>query len=187
MEIHEIILVTENEKGVEINSIVNFTEYMLSIGCVDCGTLLETVLHAKDLVETKADRSAWTEIYRAANRSVSARYCLDMEQLCHFLAGGYNDKRYEYYLDTERCGAESLKLLEDLGINRDGTYREGKEHEQEYAVEISEVLKRIQKVTASSLGEAIEKVMEMYDLEQIVLNADDFLEVTFKQEKEEKR
>lgn len=50
---------------------------------------------------------------------------------------------------------------------------------QEYEIEIQEVLSRIQKVKADSLGEAIDKAMEMYEKEQIVLDSTDFKEVDF--------
>lgn len=49
-----------------------------------------------------------------------------------------------------------------------------------YSVLVKEVLSRIIKVTANTEREAISKVKHMYDHEQIVLNADDFSGVNFK-------
>ena len=45
--------------------------------------------------------------------------------------------------------------------------------EQEFDVEIKEVLSRVQKVKAESLDDAINKAMDMYYAEQIVLGAED--------------
>lgn len=42
--------------------------------------------------------------------------------------------------------------------------------EQEFDVEIKEVLSRVQKVKAESLDDAINKAMDMYYAEQIVLD-----------------
>ena len=45
--------------------------------------------------------------------------------------------------------------------------------EQEFDVEIKEVLSRVQRVKAESLDDAINKAMDMYYAEQIVLGAED--------------
>ena len=51
--------------------------------------------------------------------------------------------------------------------------------EQEFNVEIKEVLSRVQKVKAESLDDAINKAMDMYYAEQIVLGAEDMKGVDF--------
>lgn len=51
--------------------------------------------------------------------------------------------------------------------------------EQEFDVEIKEVLSRVQKVKAESLDDAINKAMDMYYAEQIVLGAEDMKGVDF--------
>ena len=51
--------------------------------------------------------------------------------------------------------------------------------EQEFDVEIKEVLSRVQKVKAESLDDAINKAMDMYYSEQIVLDAEDMKGVDF--------
>ena len=186
MEITDIILVTENYKGTERNMLMNFTEYMIQFGMQTGKTPSLAAFHTLDLERGKNDRGMWTEVYFSANKSVNARYCVDMEQLCYFLSGRYNDKNAEYYLDGERCSKECFELLDELGINRDGSYREGPEFERDYAVEVREVLSRVENVKAASLGEAIDKVMEMYHDEEIVLDSGDFQEVTIEQERKER-
>ena len=51
--------------------------------------------------------------------------------------------------------------------------------EQEFDDEIKEVLSRVQKVKAESLDDAINKAMDMYYAEQIVLGAEDMKGVDF--------
>ena len=51
--------------------------------------------------------------------------------------------------------------------------------EQEFDVEIKEVLSRVQKVKAESLDDAINKEMDMYYAEQIVRGAEDMKGVYF--------
>lgn len=51
--------------------------------------------------------------------------------------------------------------------------------EQEFDVEIKEVLSRVQKVKAESLDDAINKAMDMYYAEQIVLGSEDMKGVDF--------
>lgn len=57
--------------------------------------------------------------------------------------------------------------------------------EKEYEIEIREILSRVQKVPAASLGEAIDKAMEMYYSEEIVLDAEDMKGVDFNPTEEE--
>ena len=51
--------------------------------------------------------------------------------------------------------------------------------EKEFDVEIKEVLSRVQRVKAESLDDAINKAMDMYYAEQIVLGAEDMKGVDF--------
>lgn len=56
---------------------------------------------------------------------------------------------------------------------------------KEFDIEITEVLQRIEKIKADCLGEAIDKAMEMYYGQQIILDADDMKGVEFNQYKGE--
>ena len=51
--------------------------------------------------------------------------------------------------------------------------------EKEFDVEIKEVLSRVQRVKAESLADAINKAMDMYYSEGIVLSAEDMKGVDF--------
>ena len=183
MQITDIILVTENDKGTEINMLMNFTEYMAIIGTKIEDRPIDAVMHAQDLENTRIDDEIWTELYYSTNRSVNARYCRDIVQLCDFLSGVYNDRSNETYFRPERCSKNCLETLEEIGVCHDGSYRKGKEQEREYRVEVREILSRIETVTAPSLGDAIEQIMEKYHDQEIVLDADDFQEVIIDQER----
>lgn len=50
---------------------------------------------------------------------------------------------------------------------------------QEFEVEIQEVLSRVEKIEAESLGEAIDKAMDLYYGQQIILEAEDIKGVEF--------
>lgn len=59
--------------------------------------------------------------------------------------------------------------------------------EKEFDVEIKEILSRVEKVKAKSLDEAINKAMDMYFSEKIVLDAQDMKDVDFKPYSENQR
>lgn len=65
-------------------------------------------------------------------------------------------------------------------------YSEGEEPIKDYDVEIKETLSRVKTVQASFLGEAIDKVMELYYASDIVLDAEDYKEVAFVLKKSER-
>ena len=50
---------------------------------------------------------------------------------------------------------------------------------KEYEIEIKEVLSRIEKIEAESLGEAIDKAIEKYYAQEIILDAEDMKDVDF--------
>lgn len=50
---------------------------------------------------------------------------------------------------------------------------------KEYEIEIQEVLSRVQKVEAESVGEAIDKAMALYYGQKIILDAEDMKGVDF--------
>jgi tyrosine-protein phosphatase YwqE len=50
---------------------------------------------------------------------------------------------------------------------------------KEYEIEIQEILSRVQKVEAESVGEAIDKAMALYYGQEIILDAEDLKDVDF--------
>lgn len=61
----------------------------------------------------------------------------------------------------------------------EGSRRESDVMLKEYEIEIQEVLSRVQKVEAESVGEAIDKAMALYYGQEIILEAEDMKGVDF--------
>jgi tyrosine-protein phosphatase YwqE len=61
----------------------------------------------------------------------------------------------------------------------EGSRRESDVMLKEYEIEIQEVLSRVQKVEAESVGEAIDKAMALYYGQEIILDAEDMKGVDF--------
>lgn len=124
MRITEIILVTENYKGNEQNLLMTFKDFMKKyiIGTFD--NVFECAEIAVKLDRTNADRDKWEEIYYAANKSLSFRYCCDEDQLVSFLLGYYGPAK-KVSLDTELCSKECLEILQSYGITAKGTSLQG--------------------------------------------------------------
>jgi hypothetical protein len=61
----------------------------------------------------------------------------------------------------------------------EGSRRESDVMLKEYEIEIQEVLSRVQKVEAESVGEAIDKAMALYCGQEIILDAEDMKGVDF--------
>lgn len=125
MNITDIILVTENHKGSETNSLMDLLDF------IDF-TEKESWLSLKELAEDMATlgltcggKEKWMESCFAENTTLFARYCADEKQLEAFLQGGYNrDKEWKF--DEQRCSENCLDFLKELGISTDK--RSGQEH-----------------------------------------------------------
>lgn len=185
----DMIMVTENWKGTETNMLLNFTDYMRDIVFHTNKEKMEIALEVLELERTRDLREEWVETYLAANKSYSARYCADYNQLLQFLKGKLNDDIEEVRFDCERCSKDCLEKLQELGISIYGKVVQETEITKEvrdYEVEVKEVLSRIETVNAESLEDAIDKVMDKYHAQEIVLDAEDFVGVDFLPSEEEK-
>lgn len=110
MDLKDMILVTENDRGTETNMLMTLDDYKSFIAVDDMSELADNLLQ---LGRTLGKADNFTEYYRAAN------------------------------------------------------------------VTVKEVLSRVQRVKAESLDDAINKAMDMYYAEQIVLGAEDMKGVDF--------
>lgn len=186
---HDMIMVTENWKGTETNMLLNFTDYMKDIVFHTNKEKMEIALEVLELEQTRDLKQEWVETYLAANKSYFARYCADYNQLLQFLKGKLNDDIEEVRFDCERCSKDCLEKLQELGISIYGNVIQEAEIAKEvrdYEVEVKEVLSRIETVNADSLEDAIDKVMDKYHAQEIVLDAEDFVGVDFLPSEEEK-
>ena len=185
----DMIMVTENWKGTETNMLLNFTDYMKDIVFHTNKEKMEIALEVLELENTRNLKTDWVETYLAANKSYSARYCADYNQLISFLKGMLNDNYANTRFDCERCSKDCLEKLQELGISIYGRIVQEAEIAKEvrdYEVEVKEVLSRIETVNAESLEEAIDKVMDKYHAQEIILDAEDFVGVDFLPSEEEK-
>lgn len=291
MEITDMILITENCKGTETNYLLDMDDYL---GFIDKDSYLSRSELAQNMCElgrTLRENADWAEIYYAPNKTVSARYCADEEQLGDFLRGCYNSTEQEWRFEEQRCSASCLKKMKDIGMDKkgwitgiglhyekvDAVYKQGQilhnfnnrdyrvmeclseknlilmdvksssfvvglgvtmyarspagetpvkdntrigiewdhgvylpnmlsaidfkvlkekygmppkeeiraRNDGRFDVEIKEVLSRVQPIEADTLGEAIDKAMDLYYSEQIVLDADDMKGVDFSEYRDE--
>ncbi|MGB4661530.1 MAG: hypothetical protein WBI07_20320 [Mobilitalea sp.] len=120
MEVNEIILVTENRKGTETNVLMIFQDYIRFIQLEKLDTQLELAELMVDLGRTGGDEKEWTEVYHAANKSISARYCMDEKQLAKFLQGYYNSSDQKWSFDLEMSSSLCIEKLTVLGIDTKG-------------------------------------------------------------------
>ena len=90
MDLKDMILVTENDKGTETNMLMTLDDYKSFIAVDDMSELADNLLQ---LGRTLGEAENFAEYYRAANVTLSARFCLDDIQLGHFLQGFYNDSK----------------------------------------------------------------------------------------------
>ncbi|MBD5535951.1 MAG: hypothetical protein HDQ99_09905 [Lachnospiraceae bacterium] len=118
MNITDMILVTENHKGSETNSLMDLLDF------IDF-TEKESWLSLKELAEDMATlgltcggKEKWMESCFAENTTLFARYCADEKQLEAFLQGGYNTDK-EWKFDEQRCSENCLDFLKELGISTD--------------------------------------------------------------------
>ena len=71
------------------------------------------------LGRTLGDDESFTEYYRAANVTISARFCKDEVQLGRFLQGLYNDSK-EFRFDKERSSPECIEKMKELAMTDKG-------------------------------------------------------------------
>lgn len=120
MEINEMILVTENRKGTETNALMTFQDYFSFAQLEELNTQLELAELMVDLGRTVGNEKEWIEVFHAANKSVSARYCLDEKQLMRFLQGYYNSSDQMWRFASEMSSSLCLEKLTVIGLDTKG-------------------------------------------------------------------
>lgn len=120
MKISEIVLVTENIKGTEINYLLTYEDYkavLLDSGKLDQTELMDVVM---ELAKSLVDYTFWNVVYWAPNKTMHARYCADMNQLRSFLYGYQNSPEQDWRFDEERSSKQCIKTLKAIGIHTNG-------------------------------------------------------------------
>ena len=135
--------------------------------------------------------------YRILEKIADKNYVLlDLNSGCFAVAIGLNT--YKRYPSGEVATSEnsvvgvswdhgvylpSIPSTIDFKLLKENYGEQKREEEidekKEFDIEIKEILSRVERVEADCLGDAIDKAMEMYYAEEIVLDADDFKSVDF--------
>ncbi len=122
MRIEDIVLVTDNNKGIEHNMLMTMADFLNEYVTDAFDTGREAVDTVTDLMKTREDKNYWNDNYFAANKSVHARFCSDKLQLVEFLqdTDGRNENIFFHKMG---CSKECLDTLKSLGISMDGKFR----------------------------------------------------------------
>lgn len=120
MKITDIVLVTENWKGTEKNSLMTFEDYLKYLDLDKFDSRKDVAEAMLELGKTLGDEKAWSEHYFAANITVFARFCTDDGQLARFLGGFYNSTDQQVLFDKSMCSGECLDKLSELGMDTKG-------------------------------------------------------------------
>ena len=116
MDLRDIVLVIENDKGTEINMLMTLDGYKKFIAIDEMSELADQMLC---LGRTLGEKESFTEYYMAANVTISARFCKDDVQLGRFLQGLYNDSK-EFRFDKERSTPECIAKMNKLAMTDKG-------------------------------------------------------------------
>lgn len=120
MKINEIVLVTENWKGTEKNSLMTVEDYLKYLDLDKFDSRKEVAEAMLELGKTLGDEKAWSEHCFVANVPVSARFCTDDGQLARFLGGCYNSTNQQAVFDKSMSSGECLDKLSELGMDTKG-------------------------------------------------------------------
>lgn len=85
------------------------------------------------------------------------------------------------YLGTTPSEIDFIALRKEYGEAEKEVVQDGK---KSFEIEITETLQKIQTIEAECLGDAIDKAMDMYYGQQIILDAEDMKDVEFNQYKD---
>ena len=95
-------------------SLINLGKHYYCVD-IDIKGFFDNVNHGKLMKQAEN----FAEYYRAANVTLSARFCLDDIQLGHFLQGFYNDSK-EFRFDKEASSSECVAKLKEIGMTDKG-------------------------------------------------------------------
>lgn len=120
MEITDIILVINNEKGTETNCLMTINDYKEFMSIVQMDSKEEIANLMLSLGRTVGEEYGWAEHYFASNKTVFAKYCMDEEMLEYFLQGNFNERDLTWRFDENLCSKECLDKLKQIGMDIEG-------------------------------------------------------------------
>lgn len=116
MNLNDIVLVTDNDKGTETNMLMTLADYKKFVSIDDMSELADQMLL---LGRTLGEENSFAEYYRTANVTVFARFCKDEVQLGKFLQGLYNDSK-KFRFDKEASSPECMAKMKELAMTDKG-------------------------------------------------------------------
>ncbi len=183
MRFDEMVMVIVNDKGNETNILTTFQDFTQEFLYPFAGTVEDAVMLIKELNE-KQGQEGWLECYKAANKTVGAKYCSGPEELVAFLNGKFNDKedsQFDIELSSDACLAlmNEYEMIDFAALKKEYGQEPAPDKQGIFEIEVREILSRVESVPAESLGEAIDRVTERYKSGEIVLDANDYKGVDY--------
>lgn len=141
MRIKDMLLVTNSNKGTEYKYLAGIEDYMTTLFKAFEGSEAEVAHAVKELCQTK-ENSRWAEVYLAANKTFSARFCSSGQELRDFLLGTHKMAGREAVFDRERCTKGCLEVVTAYNMDCGGHPLIGKLHyeKQDYTFRQGETL-----------------------------------------------
>lgn len=118
MKIEDMIMVIDNHKGIEKNFLCTFEGFVKNHIANACENFWEVAEMVSELERASSKENSFCEIYFAANKTMYARYCGNLNELRMFIAGKLNDGMTNVF-EEDFCDKECLDVLYRLGISTD--------------------------------------------------------------------
>lgn len=119
MKLNDMLFVIARRKEAETNMLMTFGEYRERVLYYWCQSMEGAAGHIEEILTGRQDKEAWAAISHGKDYAYDVRFCLGEQDLKDFLHGHFNS-RLEWYLDTDRCSDECLRVLGEHNIDRNG-------------------------------------------------------------------
>ena len=118
MKIEDMIMVINNQKGIEKNFLCSFESFVKQYVTNACDNFWEVAEVISELNHASEKDNSFCEIYFAPNKTMYARFCGSLNELRMFVAGKLNDGMTNVF-EEDFCDKECLDVLYRLGISTD--------------------------------------------------------------------
>lgn len=118
MKIDDMIMVINNQKGIEKNFLCSFENFVKQYVTNACDNFWEVAEVISELNHASEKDNSFCEIYFAPNKTMYARFCGSLNELRMFVAGKLNDGMTNVF-EEDFCDKECLDVLYRLGISTD--------------------------------------------------------------------
>ena len=118
MKIEDMVMVINNQKGIEKNFLCSFESFVKQYVTNACDNFFEVAEVISELNHASEKDNSFCEIYFAPNKTMYARFCGSLNELRLFVAGKLNDGMTNVF-EEDFCDKECLDVLSRLGISTD--------------------------------------------------------------------